>query len=913
MMQRAAVAFVVLSLLAATAARGQQTFTLQQGEARTFQMMGASAAWAVDASVAEVSASNGTVSLFGRSAGSTKIVVVSITGQNSFDVTVQPRVNSFAKPQTRASSGVAEVRYSSAAKETQTAVATTQESKTKRVESNVRVVHTGDPQGERASTSIASASYRIFTKSHELTLFDRDVDHSPLTLSNTPLRGVHYLDDHWRLHAGVTAFTTFQSFFVPVDRQLVLGGGYAFRTSARSTLTPTIFYIDDRDHSSHSSEGTVVSLLHEYARNDRFDLRTELGWSNGIGGALQLAYDNAHDRVRADVRYRNDDFAVTAGTPRGFFSDASWTRTYRGDSSISTSVAATDFLGTRVVSAETDIDHRLRDNLMLLGGASWGSFDGAQSITIPVGARIDFARGGITALYRYAQSSTNDGGHGFRLAARASLGRVYASAYFDRQQNAPSLELIFSERPDLALALNELGITATTPADVARALRDNAALIELGFIEGVTVDLAPTRTQAGFELALFGSSESRQRLRLRLLRNVLESVASRSATTIATLSYSRRITNSADIFASYSYWRTERRGLETQTEPYAEIGIRQQFNGIPSIGTGSIRGVVFADEDLDGRSDGTGVVAVIDVDGGAKSERTQNDGTFVVSGLSKGAHKVSARIPDRPDVYFTTPSRVEANTGETVAFGIATTPARLHGTVLSDAGEGIANVRVAITRGTRQLTTMTESDGRFAINAPPGEWEVSIVSESVPAGYGLTGVESRNVMLERAKPSSVSFALNAIRSITGTASPNATIEVPSLGKTIRADAEGRFSLRSLQPGDVTLIANGATTHVTIPKEPGAVQVALNGVVVAPKPDPVAEGDWIVQIGAYRVPDNAVRVAAKARATGVEATIQEGAKITIVRAGPYATRKNAEEAAAKLAKAGMETIVAKVGR
>ncbi|HEX2833382.1 MAG TPA: carboxypeptidase regulatory-like domain-containing protein [Thermoanaerobaculia bacterium] len=898
-------ALVVLSL--ATAARAQQTFTLAMGESRTFQMMGASAAWAIDASIVEAAAGNGSVTLFGRNAGTTKVVIVSVTGQNAFDVIVKPRAGTIAKPQARASSGVAELRYSSAAKETQTSVATTHESKSRRVESNIRVVHTGEARGDRSTTSIASASYRVFTKNRELTLFDRDVDHSPLTLSNTPLRGVHYLDDHWRLHAGVTTFTIYQSFFLPVERQFVAGGGYAFRTTPRSTITPSVF--------AYRGEGTVASVLYDYSAGERMNLRAELGYSHGLGGALQLAYENARDHVRADVRYRPDDFAMTAGTPRGFYSDATWTREYRQDSSFSASVAATEFRDTRVLSATADVDHRLRENLSLLTGVSWGSFDGAHSLTVPAGARIDFARGGLTAIYRYAQSSANEGGHGFRLAGRASIGHLYASAYVDHQQNAPSLELIFSERPDLALALGELGIIATTPADVARALRDNAALVELGFIEGVTVDLAPVRTQAGLELALFGTSASRQRLRLRLLHNILESVASRTTTTIATLTWSRRLTASADVFASYSYWRTERRGFEADTQPFVEAGIRQRFDGFPTIGTGTIRGVVFADEDLDGKSDGSGVVAVIDVDGGTKSERTDADGTFAVSGLSRGAHKVSARIPDRPDAYFTTPSRVEANTGESVSFGIATSPARLHGRITSDAGEGVAGVRVGVARGTRQLTATTESDGRFAINVPPGEWQVSIVSESVPAGYGLTGVEPRNVMLERAQPSNVSFELKAHRSIAGSgAPPNATIEVPSLQKTIRADAQGRFSLRSLAPGEVTLIANGVEKRVVVPKQPGAIQVSFDAAVAA-KSEPVLiqDADWIVQIGVYRVPDNAVRVVEQARASGVEATMKEGAKVTIVRAGPYATRAIAESAAAKLERAGLDVIVEKMPR
>jgi hypothetical protein len=63
--------------------------------------------------------------------------------------------------------------------------------------------------GDRAKTSVPSASIRLFRRGRELTILDRDVDHSPLTLSHTPVRGVHYLDDHWRLHAGYTAYAAY--------------------------------------------------------------------------------------------------------------------------------------------------------------------------------------------------------------------------------------------------------------------------------------------------------------------------------------------------------------------------------------------------------------------------------------------------------------------------------------------------------------------------------------------------------------------------------------------------------------------------------------------------------------------------------------------------------------------------------
>ena len=925
---------LLLALLAAAPlAPAASQFDLAVNDSRTIERPGVTAAWPVDASVVDVSIQNGRIVLFGRSRGTTRVVVVGTAGQSELVVTVAPRPGSSlrtAVPPKRATGGTAELRYSSPAREIQHAVAYTNETKDRRTEVAARVVYTAEPGGTRAETSIPSASWRVFTRGREIALLDRDVDHSALTLSRTPLRGFHYLDDHWRVHAGYTAYTTYQSFLIPVDRQSVAGAGYVFRSGARSTLMPSVFVYGD--------EGTVASMLYGYQDADRLSLRAELGYSNSIGAAAELTYDSERDRLRADFRYRPDDFAVpAAGNPRGFFGDASWSRTYGRGSTGSVVMSASEAANARVVAVAGDLDHRLNDVVSLTTGASWASFSGARSVTVPAGVRLDFSRGGAGAIYRYSRTARNRGGHGVRLFGRASIGQLYLSGSVDRQQNAPTIDVIFSERPDLALALGELGISATTPADIARALREQAILADLGFIEGVTVDLAPMRTQIGFEAAWLGASESRQQFRLRLLRNVIEGVATRSATTIATLSYARRVTPDTDVFASYSWWRTERRGVESRVQPVAELGLRQRFDELPAIfspGGGSITGVVFADEDLDGRSDGKGVAAEVELDGGVQTRSTNADGSFAFRGVSRGSHQVVARVPGRPDAYFTTPSRVEAEPGTKVSFGVASSPARVFGTVLNDAGHGIAGVRVLLTRGNAQLSATTTSDGAFAVSAPPGEWSLSITTDSVPAGYALTGIEARPVVLSVAQPLQTAFVLRANRSVSGTgAAPNAKLEarvVPRVApagdvelqpsakskaevRTLQADAEGRFSLRSLPAGEVTLVAGGTEHRVVIPNEPGAIALDLT-----PKSEPavrtVVAGErrdtmrYVVALGAFRVRANALDAVARARRNGVEAKVEEKGSLTVVRAGPYPTRSQALAVAERMKGLGLEAVV-----
>jgi hypothetical protein len=794
-------------------------------ETQTVQMLGVTAAWAVDAAVVDASAQQGSVVLFGRAPGATKVIVVSVTGQHTYDVTVAARPGTTTAPGPMpAARATAEVRYSSATREIQNRVTVTREGRQQqRSEVDVRTIHQTDtPQGERARTSVATASVRLFRRNRELTLLDRDVDHSPLTLAATPLRGIHYLDDHWRLHAGITAYATYRSFLIPVERRFVAGGGYAFRAGPRSTVTPTFFM--------YRGAGTVASLIYDYRDADRLFVRGEVGYSDGVGGAAELAYDSSDDRVRANLRYRPDGFAVAGNAaPHGFFGDASWTHDSGRGSSVTVSGSATDTAGARVLSAGADVDHRLTQHVILTGGATWAAFDDARTIAIPLGARLDFPRGGLGAVYRYSRSETNEGGPGLRVFARAARGRFSASAYADHQRNAPTLGVIFAERPDLALALTELGIVASSPADVARALREHAILAELGFIDGVTLDLAPSRTQLGIEMAWLGTTRARQQFRARVLRNVTEGVARQTTTTIASLSYARALTDTTDVFASWTYWRTEVAGGGAPpsglvaVQPFLELGVRQRLDGAFLGGTGMISGVVFADENLDGRSDGAGIAAQVELDG-ARTARTRDDGTFVFTGVPRGSHRVVARVPQRADAYFTTPSRVDAETGDRLGFGVAFTPARLLVRMIDDAGDAVAGVRIQLARGSQRLTGTSESDGALAVAASPGEWELSIVGDSVPPGYAFAGIEPRMVMLDRARPLHVEQVLPALRTISGHAAPHAKIEVRPLDRRVRADAEGRFTVRSLPPRVVTLVCGSVMRRVDVPRGPATIDV-----------------------------------------------------------------------------------------
>jgi len=794
-----------------------ETITVAVHNTAVVKFARATAAYALDSAIADAVARGGEVSVSGKSAGSTQVVVVSGDNQMVLDVRVMAPAFAAHQQKSGKAQGRIEARYGTAERQTHGIIDVGRAEGTRRTELHVESVHYGTSAAYRATTTLPSVSYRIFTPGRELTFFDRLTDESPLTISNTTVRGLHLIGDRWRVHAGTTAFASYQSFLVPAQHRNLLDVAYAMPLSPSSRLTPGALI---------TSKGSVASLMYEWrdrrpacppstgegACRSTF-ARGELAVSHGVAAAAQLSLDRDRDRLRVDLRYRPRDFVnVSPGEPLGFFADSSWSKTFGRGSTFDTSFSATNFnlprVKERTVTSSTNVRLRLTDSFSLLGGANYGSFSGTRSVNIPAGFQFDRERFGMSAVARWTESSTsNRGGPGFRITTRANLGRIYTSGYVDYQRQAPTLSLIYREEPELALALEQLGIAATSPADIARALRDNSALIELGYIDGVTIDLTPARTQAGLELAWLGSGPSRMQVRARLLANRYETVSHHSDTLIASLTASRRLTDSADVFATYTYWESNH-----IRRPQGEVGVRLRFDDVPSFSRGTISGRVTSSVPIE-----------IELDG-VRRTTPSRDGSFSFNGVSGGSHQVVARILNAGDAYFTTPSRVEANAGDVIAFNVASSPAHLFGHIVSDAGDGIANVVLAMTRGAMRMEATSASDGSIAINAAPGEWELAIDTLSLPVGYSI-GDASRSVMLEAAQPSNVAFTIRANRSIHGQAPAGVTmIEVAPLGLHVPVAPDGAFTIRSLPAGAITLRAGTGSKQVTMPREPATVNV-----------------------------------------------------------------------------------------
>jgi cell division septation protein DedD len=924
---------LVMALALTFPARADDSLHLSAGETRTFEIRGLTAAYAVDSSVADASARGGVLTLIARGAGTTRVVVVTMDETKTLEVTIVARI----VPASSRSAGGAqpevasvETRYSSSARQFTASVDASSVSGARKTETHVIAVRTTGDRPGLAPVSFPSASYSIITPGQRLTFLDAGVDNSPLTLTGTNLRGMHIEHGAWIAHAGIVSAAVYDGLVLPAQRESVAGVSYVWSASPRLRFMPSVYVYPTK-------RGAVASLLARYGDGERLRVDGELGVSRGIGAALQAALNTDRNRLRASFRYSPRNFAGAGPNDlRGLYADGAWSAIFSPRVSASAAASVNHYmlpnLEQRSDTANAEVRVRATEALSLIGGANFGDFaaisprgEHVHSFVVPAGFSLDFAHAGVTALARFGAGSLNGTTRGYRLSGRASLGRFTASAYVDRQVDAPTLQLVFRERPDLALALEQLGLTANSPQQIAELLRDNAALINLGFIDGATVDLSLLKTQSGLDLAWSSGGVARDEIRLRLLRNRAEHVSFSAQSDIAMLSYSRRLGATTMQF-TLSEWTTGSGNGETRDRS-VDISMRRAFDGLPHFGGGAISGVVFGDDEMLGTAsaDAIGIANVELLLDGTRSTKSDSRGRYAFSNVSGGMHRVDARVPVAT-AYFSTSSHAEIQAGEHADFGVASTPARLAGRVVSDAGDGVANVTIALARAERRMAAVSASSGSFAIAVPPGEWRASIDRETLPAGYEMTDDAPRDIALERGAPQSIELHVNALRSVSGQLAQRGEVEVRELSRRVATDGDGRFTIRSLPAGELTLVAHSGTSvviaHVTVPREPATLTVwtapsptVVEGskvtVATATAPGrPIASesGEWVVQLGAFREQANVDDLVRRLHAAGISAQLRDAKTLTFVQLGPFASRAEAAQQSVQVASAGFDAVI-----
>jgi cell division septation protein DedD len=507
----------------------------------------------------------------------------------------------------------------------------------------------------------------------------------------------------------------------------------------------------------------------------------------------------------------------------------------------------------------------------------------------------------------------------------------------DRQRQAPTLELIFRDAPGLDLALLRLGISVRNPEDVARALRDNAALIDLGYITGVNVDLTPRRLQAGLNLGWAGASARNDRLRLLAVYSRDEGIRATRDSAITTLTYSRRILSATDLYGSYSWWQTSLNGSNDSGQT-VDVGVRQKFSDLPRWvrRSGTVEGFAFLDPEMRGARTVSSVPLPeieVTLDAG-RTTRTDDRGAYTFRNVAPGPHTVAAQLPATPRSFFTTASHVETQAPARVDFGLVRAGARIAGRVISDAGTGVAGVVLSATalHGI-PIGATSDAEGSFVFTVPPGSFRIVLAPESLPAGYSMEGGAEQPVMAEADRPQSIVFPVQARRSIAGYAAGASEVRIESLGMSAPVDRTGNFLFRAMPAGTFTLTAviGGQVLRrtLTVPARPTMIDEVVLGKPPATRPlapvigaaadapvvtrprvasPPVSNATHVVQTGAFRDARNVRELVNRLQRGGETPFTATTRGVTFVYVGPFATVHEATTASRRLQNAGFEVFV-----
>jgi len=845
----------------------------------TFEVAGATAAYSLDESLAEATATNGVVTVDGKQPGTTHVVVITPSGLQTFEVlviTLPPHYPpGFVMPVNAAEvaeSGYYEGRYYSSPAEVQNQFDFLKIDGDDRT--HFHIVETslvGPTDQGQPRIALSSASYQIVTPRRDITLFDQYVDESPLTINGSIVRGFHMLQDNWFVHAGYTSVATFDGLFLPTQPELVAGGGYRHPLTANSSLTASFYHIQIPVTDLMGRSGNVGTVRYKYMPRETFWFAADAGISHGIGASGRLYYKTGRDHIVALVRYMPLQFAsLGANNFRGFHTDLSWTRhaTKKFDVALTfynNNLAMPDLRET-TVSGAANLRYQLAPHWALTAGAVGSSFrttlppsPAIRSFTLPAGIAFQSRHFGASGQYQFgATPGTDSGGKQFRASLRSGWGAFAFTGYAERDTNAPTLSFIFGQVAGLQQSLNLLGIAATSVQQVDELLSGSSFLIAAGYIKGATINLVPLRTQIGGTADWSSRGAHRKELSYSFLFNDNHALLGSTEDVAHTISWSQSVTRLDDVSLSCSLLGVQNPGIARQYTPICFISWRRQFRHVPDYIVperhGSITGRVFRDDQSKGVPEWgmhpiSGVEVMLDE---RRRTITGADGWYRFTGVTRGRHNVVAVYHSPEPFFFTTASGVEVDENATVNFGIGYSLSGLTGQVLNDGGQGIAEVTVMVRSGELKWSAATGADGRFFVSSlAAGEYEIQVDEDSLPAGYSAEALAGpRRVTVGASSPAGAVFTARAYRSVAGRVlsyDPKAGEYVPVVrarvvlreaGLTTMTDPAGRYLFRDLPAGSYTISVQDGS--------PGSTQASARTVRLGDRPVDLINLDF--QIG-----------------------------------------------------------------
>jgi hypothetical protein len=552
-----------------------------------------------------------------------------------------------------------------------------------------------------------------------------------------------------------------------------------------------------------------------------------------------LFYKTERESIVALARYMPPPFAsLSANNFRGLHTDIAWTRhvTKKFDAALTfynNNTVLPDLRET-TISGAANLRYQLTNHWAVLGGAIGSTFKttfqtgglaapaALRSFTLPAGLTFQSRHFGGTGQYQFAATPGQDSGGGqYRGSLRSGFKGFSATAYAERDTNAPTLSFIYGQVAGLQQLLNQLGIAATTVQQVDQVLSGNAYLIAAGYIKGATINLVPVRSQVGGTAAWSSRGKRPKQLSYGFLFNDNHALLGSTEDIEHTLSFSERVSRADDISLACSVAGVKNPGTARDYSPVCFLAFRHQFKYVPGFIVperhGTITGRVFRDDASKGVWE-AGMIPLPEVDivlDGRRHTSTRSDGTYAIPNVARGKHRIAVEYRSRTPFFFTTKSEREVEENAVADFGIGYSLSAMVGKVVNDAGQGVPAVALTIRNGLQKLNAATDASGGFFVPAlVAGEYEVQADEDSLPPGYSTEGFAvPRKVIVGQSAPGTVEFIARALRNIAGRvliydAAAGVYVGVAGAQVSLR-----EVSLREVSLGEVSL-GEGGPTAVT---------------------------------------------------------------------------------------------------